>query len=202
MCARVQRSVFRKAPGEVLFLGGGAQGTEARLRAGAESRCAGALLRRPAGRRAWRLGWRTEGRPGRPRPDSCPGSEVSALETLPASAHRPRTRVGDARTRTASAARSPRVPSGPGCASKERGSGRCAAGGRRLCRERARPPLSCPAGSRRGAHHERRRSGLLRMAPQVPPGEEVEALCMEEEMVCVTQWSLNWRSRCLGILQK
>lgn len=28
-----------------------------------------------------------------------------------------------------------------------------------------------------GVHHERRRSGLLGMAPQVPPGEEVEALC-------------------------
>lgn len=36
VCARVQRSVFPKAPGEVLFLGGGAQGTEARLRSGAE----------------------------------------------------------------------------------------------------------------------------------------------------------------------
>lgn len=41
--------------------------------------------------------------------------------------------------------------------------------------------LTDPAGawssSPRGVHHERRRSGLLGMAPQVPPGEEVEALC-------------------------
>lgn len=59
-----------------------------------------------------------------------------------------------------------------------------------------------PARSLRSAHHERRRSGLLGMAPQVPPGEKVEALCMEEEMVCATKWPFDWRSRCLGILQK
>lgn len=71
-------------------------------------------------------------------------------------------------------------------------------GGREPARRGARPPgvrrgrarspplRGCPASavsgarparSRRGAHHERRRSGLLRMAPQVTPGEKVEALC-------------------------
>lgn len=68
-------------------------------------------------------------------------------------------------------------------------------------------PASKVSGARRarspkGSHHERRRSGLLGMAPQVPAGEKVKALCMEEEMVCVTQWPFNWRPRCLGILQK
>lgn len=72
--------------------------------------------------------------------------------------------------------------------------------------ESARSPTVVIAPARPGAadarHHERRRGGLLGLAPQVPAGEKVEALCMEEAMVCATQWSADRRSRCLGILQE
>lgn len=63
-------------------------------------------------------------------------------------------------------------------------------------------PFGAWSSSPHGVHHERRRSGLLGMAPQVAPGEEVEALCVEEKVVCVAQWPFDWRPGCPGVLQK
>ena len=69
---------------------------------------------------------------------------------------------------------------------ERRGAGPPRPPGVRRGRARSQPlhgrPASKVSGARRarspkGAHHERRRSGLLGMAPQVPPGEKVEALC-------------------------
>lgn len=77
----------------------------------------------------------------------------------------------------------------------------------RLGAPSARPGPAAAAGGGGGGRggrpsHERRGSGLLGLAPKVPTGEEVEALRMEEEMVCASERPFNRRSRCIGILQK
>lgn len=107
----------------------------------------------------------------------CP--EVSASVAQPASVHV--RRPAEKRLGRGAAPRSqptPPTPSDWGAKRGERGPHRCCSAGRRRLRpERASLPLGCPGRSPRSAHHERRRSGLLGMAPQVAPGEKVEALC-------------------------
>lgn len=169
---RVQGSVcLGKRSGEVLSLGGGAQGARGPGSVPGQSPAEPDPFWGLAGRGAWRRGGRTEGRPGSPRRAAAPAPRC-----------RPRWRspllfLSDEELRGTAEPAHPAHPVGLGSAAGERGPHRCSAGRRRLCRERARLPLSCPGRSPRGAHHERRRSGLLGMASQVPPGEKVEALC-------------------------
>lgn len=76
---------FGKHSGEVLSLGGGAQGTEAPAPGRGRVPRIPIAAKEAAGRGAWLEGGRREGRPGRPRSGDGPCSEVSASAAQPVS---------------------------------------------------------------------------------------------------------------------
>lgn len=88
MCVRVCACSivsFGKHSGEVLSLGGGAQGTEAPAPGRGRVPRIPIAAEEAAGRGAWLEGGRREGRPGRPGSGDGPCSEVSASAAQPVS---------------------------------------------------------------------------------------------------------------------